>query len=241
MNTGSVPFQSLARNVALSAVGNSTKADAAYFELRRGILTGSLLPGHLLEQETLAAQLELSTTPVREALRHLEAEGLVESIAFRKVRVSRLSKRELRELYEIRLSLDPLAASLAATNASTDEIEQSRKALVFGEHDPLKRLEVNRAFHHSIYSASNSTSLTAMLDSLWDRTDRYRYVLARRGVDLSISVVHADQSHQAMWDALANREPETLAKLMHDHITESVDRMEQLTADLDALSDVAVP
>src|SRR5438094_10422755 len=102
----------------------TTKAEAVYGELRRRILSGVLEPSAPLNQEALAPELGVSVTPVREAVRRLEAEGLVQFQAHKTVVVAPLSREELREIYEVRLQLDPYAASLATARATEDELDE---------------------------------------------------------------------------------------------------------------------
>src|SRR5690349_21999461 len=92
----------------------STKSDFAYTTMREKILSGEFEPGQTLNQATLARTIGISTTPLREALRRLKSEGLVELDAHRDARVTELSLEEARDLLEVRRSLDPLAVSLAA-------------------------------------------------------------------------------------------------------------------------------
>src|SRR6266545_115587 len=94
----------------------TTKAEAAYEEIRQRILAGIFEPSAALNQEALAPELGVSVTPVREAVRRLEAEGLVRFEAHKTVIVAPLSRTELSELYDIRLKLDPYAAQLATSN-----------------------------------------------------------------------------------------------------------------------------
>lgn len=85
----------------------STKSDVAYRELRHEILSGRLEPGQVLAQTALAGTLGISTAPLREALRRLEAEGLVQLDAHRDARVSPLTSQEARDLLEVRGALEP--------------------------------------------------------------------------------------------------------------------------------------
>ena len=98
-----------------------TKAKAVYVETRSRILKGMLAPGSAVNQEALAAELGVSITPLREALRRLEMEGLIRMEAHRTMIITPLTRQELHEMYAIRLELDPLAAGLAAANASESE------------------------------------------------------------------------------------------------------------------------
>jgi DNA-binding GntR family transcriptional regulator len=155
-----------------------TKAELAFARVRELILTGLLEPGATLNQETLARELGISTTPLREALGRLESEGLVELGAHRDARVTSLTVEEARDLLEVRLSLDPLAAGLAAARRSSEELEEIRAAAQAIE--PLDRdpdaasLAAHRRFHAAIYRASHNELLIETLDGLWDRADRYR-------------------------------------------------------------------
>ncbi len=91
-----------------------TKCDSAYATIRQRILGGDLAPGQVLQQRELATALGISTTPLREALRRLATEGLVELDSHRDARIAALRAEQARDLLEVRLALDPVAASLAA-------------------------------------------------------------------------------------------------------------------------------
>src|SRR6516164_10265580 len=99
-----------------------TKAEGVYLKTRSRILRGMLAPGSAVNQEALAADLGVSITPLREALRRLEMEGLIRLEAHRTVVIAPLTGQELDELYVIRIELDSLAAGLAAVNASGSDI-----------------------------------------------------------------------------------------------------------------------
>ncbi|MFF2027973.1 GntR family transcriptional regulator, partial [Streptomyces sp. NPDC058171] len=99
----------------------SSKGDVAYGELRRLILSGELTPGSRLAQYELADSLKMSITPLREAIRRLSSEGLVEMDSHRDVRVAQMSAQEARQLFEVRLSLDPTAAELAAARRTDQD------------------------------------------------------------------------------------------------------------------------
>ena len=126
MSNSANVYMSRAKNVSvpLQAV---TKAKAVYVETRSRILKGTLAPGHAVNQEALAADLGVSITPLREALRRLEMEGLIRLEAHLTVVITPLTSQELNEIYVIRMELDPLAASLAAGNASESQLEVIRQ------------------------------------------------------------------------------------------------------------------
>jgi len=198
-----------------------TKAEAAYQEIRWRILTGVLPPDAMMNQEELARELGVSATPLREALRRLESEDLVHFVAHSTVRVSRLSLREFDELYAIRFSLDPLAARLAAEFATPEELDQMFGLVSESDSDiqSRDRFETNRAFHRAIYVASGNLELAALLDRLWDRTERYRFILVTTGADEAASA--HDHSHIA--DTIAQRDGELAAQLLATHVKRSHD------------------
>src|SRR3712207_4059445 len=107
----------------------ATKADLAYTRVRELILSGELEPGAVLNQAVLAQQIGISTTPLREALKRLKQQGLVQLDAHRDARVAPLDAEEARDLLEVRRSLDPLAASLAADRRTKQDIAEMRAAL----------------------------------------------------------------------------------------------------------------
>jgi DNA-binding GntR family transcriptional regulator len=205
-----------------------TKAEAVYLETRARILTGVLPPGLEVNQEALAADLGVSITPLREALRRLEMEGLIRLEAHRTVFITPLTSRELDELYVIRMELDSLAAGLAATKAPDAQLtligQLARRKPV---RDPVAQLERNRAFHRAIYGACDNAALITYLDQLWDRTDRYRLILVKEEL---IGGYPPAQEHIEIADAVAARRSELAAHLTRDHIARSRTRIAEFMA-----------
>src|SRR6516162_240820 len=145
----------LAASVSLQTI---TKAEAVYLETRSRILKGTLAPGSAVNQEALAADLGVSITPLREALRRLEMEGLIHLEAHRTMSIAPLTSRELDEMYAVRMELDPFAAGLAASNVSDAQMEVIyRLANQKAAHDPVLQLERNRGFHRAVYSCVETT------------------------------------------------------------------------------------
>lgn len=205
-----------------------TKADAAYRELRRRIVDASLEPGSRLDQEMLAAALGVSTTPLREALRRLEAERLVQRAAHRQVIIAPLSLRELHELYEIRVHLDSLSVRMAALASNPGLVSEAEKHLATPDPGhPHHGLELNRAFHRAIYSASGNAVLTDILDWLWDRTDRYRILLTADPGDAEV----AAGEHRELLALVAGGQAEAAGDLMSRHLQRSVDRIARLVSE----------
>lgn len=158
----------------------SSKGDVAYAQLRNWILLGTLPAGSRLAQYELAERLDMSITPLREAIRRLSSEGLMELDSHKNVRIASMSATEARQLFEVRLSLDPAAVALAAqrrTDRDIFEMRSAAKALVPVTQDwGEEGLTAHREFHRTLYLASHNDVLIHLLEDLWDKSDRYRRV-----------------------------------------------------------------
>lgn len=203
----------------------STKSDFAYTMMREKILSGEFAPGQVLNQATLARTIGISTTPLREALRRLKSEGLVELGAHRDAKVTDLTPEEARDLLEVRRSLDPLAAALAAERRTKADIAEIREAAASVE--PLMRdfgvdhLIAHRRFHRAVYRASHNDLLIATLDGLWDKADRYRRV----GLAVERSQEERDQKsleHARLVECVVAGDADGAAEIMHQHIATSL-------------------
>jgi DNA-binding GntR family transcriptional regulator len=213
--------------IDLPMVNVRTKAEAAYQELAARILDGSMQPGSTVRQETLASALGVSITPLREALRRLESNGLVILEAHRTLTVAPLSATEVRELYAVRLQLDPFAAGLAAEKASVAALDRIGALAA----RPLKttargRLKANREFHQAIYYSAGNAALAEMLDRLWDRTDRYRIIVVR----VESEERKVEREHREIAAALRARDVALSTRLMRDHLAETLRLVEMHAA-----------
>ncbi|ROS32106.1 GntR family transcriptional regulator [Amycolatopsis thermoflava] len=203
----------------------ATKSDYAYMVLREKILSGEFEPGAVLNQATLARTIGISTTPLREALRRLKSEGLVDLGAHKDAKVTELSGEEARDLLEMRRSLDPLAVALAAERRTRTDIQNIREAVRGVE--PLRSnpgyvdLIAHRRFHVALYTASHNELLIQTLDSLWDKADRYR----RLGLQVERSQEERDQKHAehlGLVDAIVAGDAEAASTIMLQHIDTSL-------------------
>lgn len=215
--TSQIPSEPPPATYARTPMLAATKAEAVYLETRRRILTGVLPPGLNVNQESLAADLGVSITPLREALRRLEMQGLIRLEAHRTVVIAPLTGRELDELYVIRIDLD--SSGLAASEASDADIGTiSQLARQKPAREPVAQLERNRAFHRAIYASCGNGALVAYLDQLWDRTDRYPLILVKQEL---VGGAASRQEHIDIADAVADRDAESAARLTRDHIARS--------------------
>ena len=209
-------------NAALSVSQRSARARVTAHEfvretLREGILDGSLPGGTRLVQADLAEQLSVSTTPVREALRDLAAEGIVELDAHRGGTVHLCSAEELQEVYELRLLLEVVAVKKAAARITPEQLAQVTELLERMEGLPpaVSWVMLNRDFHMSIYDAAGSPRLLAILRTLLDTSVMY--------VSMALKTNHStrDQAtldHRRIVDALSRHDVEAAAAAVTDHL-----------------------
>ncbi len=139
-----------------------SSGEAAYDALIRLIENGTFAPGHRLREEDVGESLQLSRTPVREALRRLETEGIVEHRPRIGAVVRRLDHSELVELYEMRVVLERTAAELAArhgTDAEFDTLDDYNQEIAAERSNPSRAAAINRDFHRGLYLAARNRFL----------------------------------------------------------------------------------
>jgi DNA-binding GntR family transcriptional regulator len=187
--------------------------------LRDEILVGGYQPGERIRQQELAVRYGASRVPVREALRILEAEGLVTLVMNAGSWVSRLlSAQECTEMYQMRERLEPLLLGYSATLLSDELIDRLQQLADEMQHsaDVGQFLRLDREFHLACYSAASTITLGDTIVRLWNRTQHYRrrYTLMFRAE--SDDSVHYD--HQLLVAALRNRDSEDAERVLAGHI-----------------------
>jgi DNA-binding GntR family transcriptional regulator len=195
-------------------------AEAALERLREAIILGELTPGTPLRLEDLARSLGMSISPVREAVRRLEALGLAEHVPHHGAKVTGLDVEELRELFSVRLALETLAVRRAA-ELFTDEAERAAQAqldaLETARHgnDAAAAVRAHTAFHFALYEAARSSWLLRLIRPAWDSCERYRPVLLEEKGDLQEQHAALDV---ALLGACAARDPDRAASALRDHL-----------------------
>jgi len=191
--------------------------DKVYEVLRAAILNGDLRPGESLSLTEISKQLNVSTTPVREALRRLEAQGLVTFSSQKRITVTELSVEELEEFYWIRIPLECRAFSrnfLKLKNAEIEELERLNKRMCRSEISAPEWVRLNRKFHMILYGAAKSPVFKGALAWLWDNVTPYLNIYAndRSRVD------EAGRMHAKIIEAVKKKRPEEGIKLMEEHL-----------------------
>lgn len=189
--------------------------------LRDAILAGDYAPGERIRQDELAEQHGASRVPVRDALRILEAEGLVTLVANAGAWVSRISMAECQEMYRMRERLEPLLLGLNIPLLSDVQIVGlARLADAMEASDDVERfLELDRDFHLSCLEAAQTTVLGETVRSLWNRTQHYRRAATRLFYAEGDRSVHHD--HQLLVGAIRRRDVEEAERVLAGHIRRS--------------------
>lgn len=213
---------------------HKTLAERAFATLHGAIIAGSLTPGKRLPIDELAVGLDMSPMPIREALRRLDAVGLVENIPHRGARVTELSIEDLREVYDARLALEPLAIRHAAHNFTDEEAADARAKLAALEQaysdgsDADRVWEAHTAFHFALYKPARSRWLERLITPLWESSERYR-----RAAPSPRSLHERRSEHRRIVDTCFSGDAEGAAILLHDHLARSANLVAREMGDRD--------
>lgn len=212
-------------------LGHKTKAEAVTELLREKILRGVLATGEWLRQQDIAREFDISHTPIREALRKLETEGLVEYVAHKGVRVIGITGGDVEEFYLLRSVLECFAVREAIARiddvamAELEELE--RQMLTALELEDLRRLtQINHEWHMAIVSAARRPRLLEMTKRLW---------AAFPWGSLSTMPGRVKQftiDHREMMEAIRQRDPDLASQLMEKHMREVASSMIARVRDL---------
>lgn len=194
-------------------------SDRIAVTLRDAIVDGALPVGEVLRQDDLASRFEVSKIPVREALKRLEAEGLVTFIRNRGAIVASLSSDEIMEYLDIRAMLEARAAQLAAPHISDEQLARAEASLeALGRAQDAKRWgELNWQFHSALYADAGRPILMAEIRALYDKVERYvRALLA-----MTPEMPKTQAEHRAILDAFARRDADAAAELTRVHVLDA--------------------
>lgn len=194
-----------------------SKSDMVTDALRELITDGQFSPGAPLRQRQLAEQFDVSYTPVREALRRLESEGLVVTDVHRGASVARAESEELEENYRILAALESLAGSLAVSKMTDEdmaEIEDLYQQVASCNPDDGRLAELNRRFHFRVYECARSPMLLLLMRLLWRSFPR--------GPQAGRPHAESVEQHAHLLTALKHRDEEQVAALIREHVLGSI-------------------
>jgi DNA-binding GntR family transcriptional regulator len=184
--------------------------------LKDDILSGALAPGLQIRQELVAERFGVSRVPVREALRQLEAEGLIKSELHRGAFVSKISLDEAEEMLDIRIGLESRALKLALPNITLGDIAKAKKILGAYDRseDPQVWRDLNFAFHMTLYEPCNRPRLIKMIEDVV--LEHYRHL--RTYVSTAVGRVDPQLEHHALLQACAAKDSPRALRLLEIHI-----------------------
>ena len=197
--------------------GHRTLAEKAFGTLHTAIITGRLRPGARLPIEELAELIQMSPMPIREALRRLDAAGLVDNIPHRGARVSELSVSDLEEVYEARLVLEPLAIRRAAERFTREDeaLVRDRVEALHGMPDDNSGATsaAHEELHFALYAAARSVWLLRLIRPVWETSERYCLEVPKcRQLDARTG------EHDEILAACVAGDPDHAARALHDHL-----------------------
>ena len=193
--------------------------DVVFKTLRQAILKGELEPGERLMEIQLAERLGVSRTPIREAIRKLELEGLVLMIPRRGAEVAKISEKNLRDVLEVRRSLEELAIDLACQRIQEEELETLREAqkefaAAEAAGDAMEIAQTDEKFHEIIYSGTGNQKLMQILSNLREQMYRYRLEYIKDANKRQILLVE----HEQILKALSLRHVQEARLAVREHI-----------------------
>jgi DNA-binding GntR family transcriptional regulator len=202
----------------LERIETNSVAMLAYAQIRAMILEQEMAPGTRLSQLELADQLGTSRTPVREALRRLAGEGLVDALPQRGFRVADLGLEAVMRRLEVRVLLEPGVARLAAARRQAADLVALREAIELetAAHDSHAIHDASRLFHMNLARATHNAAIVATLDSLWIGEVGRRLLARRAG---AADWRHTDiREHEAILAAVQRGDGEEAERLVREHI-----------------------
>lgn len=193
--------------------------DVVFNTLREAILKGELKPGERLMELQLASKLGVSRTPIREAIRMLEQEGLAVTVPRKGAEVAKMTEKDMEDVLQIRKVLDELAVGLACDNIEESDLEKLHVALKNFEdstrgHDVKKIAQADVEFHDVIYQAANNPKLVNILNNLREQIYRYRVEYLKNETIYPTLI----QEHEEIFDCLKRKDRAEVIRVMSYHV-----------------------
>lgn len=193
--------------------------DVVFNTLRQAILKGELKPGERLMEIALAEKLGVSRTPIREAIRKLELEGLVTMVPRRGAHVANITEKDLNDVLEVRIGLENMAIDKACALMKKEAFDELKSAAehfsqILEEGDLTKLAEADVEFHEIIYKASDNRRLLQLLNNLREQIYRYRIEYLKEESTRAILV----KEHGDIYMAIRARDAQRAKAITFNHI-----------------------
>lgn len=226
--------QAIASLIAQGAPRYRTATEFVEATLREGILKGALPSGMPLRQEDLARVFGLSRMPIREALRQLEAQALIDFVPHKGAVVTEISLADALDTYVIRRSLETTALRLSIPRMTADDLDLARDLIaeIDMETEAHRLGDLNRRFHMALYAPAGRPKLVQLIETQLVGYDRYlRFHLSARGRDHM-----AQQDHRAMVEAAAIGDIATAVAVLEGHLDTAAASIEAFFRDRDRMT-----
>lgn len=193
--------------------------DVVFNTLRQAILTGELKPGERLMEIHLANRLGVSRTPIREAIRKLELEGLVIMIPRRGAEVAQITEKSMNDVLEVRRAVDALCVELACDRISEEALDELKKAcdafeMAVKTKDVKQIAQADVALHDIIVQATGNNRLIQLVNTLSEQMYRYRFEYIK---DIS-QHENLVEEHRVIYQAIVDKDKETASRAAKEHI-----------------------
>ena len=203
--------------------------DVVFNTLREAILKGELKPGERLMELQLAAKLGVSRTPIREAIRMLEQEGLAVTVPRKGAEVARMTEKDMEDVLQVREALDELDVNIACEKITEEQLENLRQAMKEFEASTksgdVKRIaQADVLFHDIIYQSTGNSKLVSMLNNLREQIYRYR-VEYLKDAD---SYPNLMKEHEEIEHALAKRDKKKATTAMQIHVDNQAEAVKKM-------------
>ena len=209
----------MSQAIHILARESNSLSEQAYSRIRSMIITLELEPGSLISESALMVRLKMGRTPIREALRSLANEKLIEVYPRRGMFVSRVDVANLSQLSETRAVLEIKAAELAATRSTAADKEITESLIeeiagIKGDLDMPTLIGLDQRIHHHIYQCTHNEFLTSALDNYYAHALRIWFLALDRVEHLADAIIE----HRALLEAIASNDPKAASKAMKDHV-----------------------
>lgn len=221
---------------------NQSLQEQAYQALKTAILSGELAPGQRLVEVQLAKQLQVSRTPIREAMQLLEHENLIVNDANDTLRVATISVTDAAQLYDCRIALEQLSVAEACQNATKSQLKELEQMVEQAEKlvdstsqlTSFRLLDLDYRFHRLLAKSSENPWLVSLLDRVFDKMQLLRIQTTKNNPD----VLEIRTEHRQIYEPVRDRDPQAAVKAVREHLIASKERVikevEQLQQDTKA-------
>lgn len=218
--------------VSQTSLAKKRLSEIIYEDLKHKIQRGSISAAERLQEDNLTEGYGTSRTPIRDALRKLQQENIIEKLPYGGYRVKELSMEAIEEVFGIRAVLEAYAAVLATKRITEAELKKmesvlakSEKALEKNDYEAF--VELNTEFHAHLYNASRSQQLLALLQSLWDHFYKYRRVIFQARPYIEDSC----KGHRMMLEKMRERDERAVEALVRSHIERALVSFKEESSD----------